>query len=236
MYCPTKTSSLSHFPFFASSHYTRYVYIEVQYIAAPVDCYHILLITTLPRTSSPFIVNMGSQKSSTQNPAPKRGTYIPRRPTDIRSPCTAINALANHGYIARSGRASEIYAAMGELGVGSMLGTFFTYPPFIELYIGVQATPPSWWSIISNPFSYALSSFAMRSPGQKDADGVACLNLDHLAKYNVVEHDISISRSDYAQGNNINPRQDLIEDLLESSSNGSTLTVADLVKTAQGKV
>ena len=124
---------------------------------------------------------MGSRKPTTDASAPQRGTYIPRKSADIRSPCPAINALANHGYIARNGRdvrAREIHAAMGELGVGSMLGTFFTYPPFIELHTGAQATLPSWWSMIGNPFAYVLSSFAMRNPGQKDVDGVACLNLD----------------------------------------------------------
>ena len=45
-----------------------------------------------------------------------------------------------------------------------------------------------------------------------------------------MEHDVSLSRSDYAQGDNLNPQPDLIKDLLASSSNGSTLTVADFVK------
>lgn len=175
---------------------------------------------------------MGSQNPPSNASASERGTYIPHKFTDIRSPCPAINALANHGYIARSGRnvrASEIHTALGELGVGSMLGTFFTYPPFIELHTGAQATPPSWWSMIGNPFSYALSSFAMRTPGQKDAEGVACLNLDQLGTYNVVEHDVSLSRFDYAQGDNHTPQPELIKDLLAASSNGSTLTVADFV-------
>ncbi|KAH9941300.1 Cloroperoxidase [Epithele typhae] len=42
-------------------------------------------------------------------------SYIPPRPTDSRSPCPALNALANHGYIPRDGRAltrAQLIAAL----------------------------------------------------------------------------------------------------------------------------
>ena len=52
--------------------------------------------------------------------------------------------------------------------------------------------------MISNPFAYMLSSFAMRKPDQEDAEGVACLNLDQLGMYNMVDYDASLSRFDHA--------------------------------------
>lgn len=176
---------------------------------------------------------MVSRKPTTNPSAPQKGTYMPRQPTDIRSPCPAIHTLANHGYIARSGRdvlASEIHSALGELGVGSMLGSFFTYPPLIELHTDASVPPPSWWSTLINPFAYMLSSFATRNPGQKDAEGFACLNLDQLARSNVAAHDVSLSQFDHAQVGNITSQPELIENLLAASSNGSMLTVADFVK------
>ncbi|KAL8824044.1 MAG: hypothetical protein Q9191_005341 [Dirinaria sp. TL-2023a] len=170
---------------------------------------------------------------SPTNVSPKRGTYIPSKPTDIRSPCPAVNALANHGYIARDGRnirASELHAALGELGLGSFMSTVFTYPPFIELPTDPQPSPPSWWDMISSPFAHALGGFAMRRPGQTDADGVAVLDLDQLARPNVVEHDVSLSRRDFAQGDNIRRQPDLISNLLAASSNGEKITLIDFVK------
>ena len=175
---------------------------------------------------------MSSEESSANAQASKRGTYLGRKPTDLRSPCPAVNALASHGYIPRDGRnvrAGDLYAALGEFGIGSFMGTLLTYPLFIEMHTGAKATPPSWWSVISNPFAYALSGFAMRNPDQKDADGVACLNLDQLSRHNVVEHDVSLSRYDYAQGDNHTPQPELIKDLLAASSNGSSLTMVDFV-------
>lgn len=177
---------------------------------------------------------MTSQPPSPTSPPLKRGTYHPHQPTDLRSPCPGINTLANHGYIARDGRSvrsSEIHAALGELGLGSFLATCFAWPPFLELHTG--PSPPkkeSWWSIIRSPFAYMLRGFALREPGQVDSEGVPCVNLDQLGRHNVVEHDVSMTRFDYAQGDNHTPQPELIANLLAKSGNGSTLTLADFVK------
>ena len=82
---------------------------------------------------------------------------------------------------------------------------------------------------MSNPLTKLLGKFALRDPGQVDAEGIACLNLDQLDRPNVVEHDVSLTRFDYAQGDNHTPQPELIKDLLAASSNGSTFTLADLV-------
>ncbi|KAL8697067.1 MAG: hypothetical protein Q9224_002485 [Gallowayella concinna] len=163
----------------------------------------------------------------------KRGDYAPVRPGDLRSPCPAINALANHGYLPRDGRnvrASEVLAGMNHYGLGSFLGSVFTHPIFLEKPQKDANAKSSWWSVIANPFAFAFAAFGMREAGQKDANGVACLNLDQLALHNVVEHDVSLTRLDYAQGDNITPQPDLIEELLASSSNGTTMTIDDFVR------
>ncbi len=53
--------------------------------------------------------------------------FIAPGPTDYRGPCPALNALANHGYIARNGYTSlqeSAGACTSVLGVGSC--TFFS--------------------------------------------------------------------------------------------------------------
>ena len=161
----------------------------------------------------------------------QRGDYAPVKPGDLRSPCPAINALANHGYIPRDGRnvrANEILDGMNQYGLGSFLGAVFTHPIFLE-QSSKSTKKPTWWNTLVHPFATAFASFGMREPEQRDADGVACLNLDQLALHNVVEHDVSMTRLDFAQGDNNTAQPQLIADLLASSSNGKTITIPDFV-------
>lgn len=59
--------------------------------------------------------------------------------------------------------------------------------------------------------------------------GQEYLNLDQLALPSVMEHDISLTRLDHQQGDNITLQPDLVRDLLASSSDGGkTLTAEDL--------
>ena len=162
----------------------------------------------------------------------QRGDYAPVKPGDLRSPCPAINALANHGYIPRDGRnvrASEVLNGMNQYGLGSFLGSLFTHPIFLERSSKTTKAQASWWNTLVHPFATAFASMGMREPEQKDADGVACLNLDQLALHNVVEHDVSLTRLDFAQGDNITAQPQLIADLLASSSNGKTITIPDFI-------
>lgn len=163
----------------------------------------------------------------------KRGDYAPSQPGDLRSPCPAINALANHGYLPRDGRnvrAPEFLKGMDQLGLSSLLGSLFTHPIFLEKKSATLAKASSWWSIIANPYAHVFAPFGLRQPGQKDSDGVACLNLDDLAAHNVIEHDISLTRLDFAQGDNCSAQPQLIEDLLASSSDGKTITMDDFAQ------
>jgi hypothetical protein len=181
------------------------------------------------------------------SPSLKRGEYSPSTASDLRSPCPLINSLANHGYISRNGReihASELTAAMNEVGLSKVLGAVFANPIFLEHKEPKTTTEQQKkdasqnsrsflgyiWYLIRNPWAILFSAFGMRNQGQKDSMGKICLNLDQLALPGVVEHDISLTRLDYAQGDNISRQPDLIKDLLASSSDGGkTLTMEDLI-------
>ena len=176
--------------------------------------------------------------STIQSTPLKQGTYAPRQPTDVRSPCPAINALANHGYIPRDGRnvrAAELHSALPELGIGRVLASLLVYPIFTEIQ-DPRRPAPSWWSILRDPFAYMFGPFAMRNPGQVDGDDVACLNLDQFARPDCVEHDVSLSRLDHAQGDNINPQAHLIHDIVSSSTDGSNLTLSNLALLRKARI
>lgn len=83
-------------------------------------------------------------------------------------------------------------------------------------------------SFISNPWSL-LAGFSFRTPGQVDGAGKPVLNLEQLALHNRVEHDVSLTRTDFHQGDNVKIQPDMVRDLLAASSDGGkTLTMADL--------
>jgi hypothetical protein len=170
--------------------------------------------------------------------APPRGIYAPSGPGDKRSPCPLINSLANHGYIARDGQnipASDLNAAMNEIGLSTALGAVFSRPIY-NLHQTTKTTHMRkrmgffrrLWLLIRNPWT-VMSMFGMRRWDQKNGKGTAVLDLDQLALPGVVEHDISLTRRDYLQGEGNNkPQADLIEDLLACSTDGKTLTMEDL--------
>ena len=84
---------------------------------------------------------------------------------------------------------------------------------------------PTWfWAFIRNPFACLLRRFGMRPPGQKDSSGIPYLNLDQLALPGAVEHDVSLTRRDIGQGDNITCQEDLVSGLISISSNGREIT------------
>lgn len=174
---------------------------------------------------------MSRTKPDETTPLLRKGSYRAPSPTDIRGPCPIINTLANHGYIARDGRniqASELRAAMSEVGVSLTLRQVLTSAVFLEHHDIPQAT--GFWPFIRNPFAYIFRTFALRAQGQVDASGVACLNIDELDRHDAVEHDVSMSRRDFAQGNNHSKQEDLVADMLASASDGKNITVDDWAK------
>ena len=148
-----------------------------------------------------------------------------------------VNALANHGYIERSGRKiymEDLNASMRHVGMSPLLGSVFAIPTYFEYHNPALAykTKPvgTWqriWSIIRNPYSF-FDYFGCWKPDQT-INGRKFLNLDDLASHGAIEHDVSLSRRDFAQeqGNN-DPQQDLIDAMLDHSFDGESLTIDDL--------
>ena len=67
----------------------------------------------------------------------------------------------------------------------------------------------------------------MRPPSQKDSSGIPYLNLDQLALPGAVEHNVSLTRQDIGQGDNITSQEDLVSGLISVSSNGKETTTED---------
>ncbi|OHE99459.1 hypothetical protein CORC01_05259 [Colletotrichum orchidophilum] len=86
----------------------------------------------------------------------------------VRGPCPMLNSLANHGYLARDGKAISMQDLIA--GLGSALH-------FNESLVRTLGTPAFATSTTGNPNTF---------------------NLDDIAKHNVIEHDGSLSRADYA--------------------------------------
>ncbi|KAL6715253.1 hypothetical protein ACLMJK_007517 [Lecanora helva] len=173
--------------------------------------------------------------------SPKKGEYAPPSSTSVRSPCPALNTLANHGYIPRTGKsvqASELYEGLKIFGLDATIRAVFAYPIFIQrddLPPDTSSAPPplpsaTWRDILTNPIGTALRGFGMRPPGQTNANGVAILNLDQLDIHNVVEHDVSMTRRDAAEGDNHTIDRELLAQLLASSTDGKVITLADFVE------
>ena len=179
----------------------------------------------MPSETSPLLPNL------------QKGTYSPSTPSDLRSPCPLINCLANHGHIPRDGRGvrpSELTAAMNEVGLSAALGAVFANPIFLEHKEPKSAAEQTKkdnaqqsrsflgyiWYLVRNPWAVLFSAFGMRRQGQTDSMGNRCLDLNQLGLSGVVEHDISLTRHDHQQGDNLSRQPDLIKDLLASSSDG----------------
>lgn len=167
-----------------------------------------------------------------------KGTYAPAGPGDKRSPCPMINSLANHGYLPRNGQnvlAYEMKAAMNEAGISATLGAVF-----VNTVYNIHHNPdneedkkgpgilPRVWQTLRDPWTL-LSRFGMRRPDQTDREGRPTVDLDQLALSGAVEHDISLTRRDYAQKEgNCARQEDLVSDLLSCSTDGKKITREEL--------
>lgn len=70
----------------------------------------------------------------------------------------------------------------------------------------------------------------MRDAHEVDSSGTPVLNLDQLSVHNAVEHDVSLSRRDFAQGDNHTSQKDLVEQIIHASSDGDVITTEDFAR------
>ena len=75
--------------------------------------------------------------------------------------------------------------------------------------------------------TYVLGRFGLRDINQRDSEGIKCLNLNQLARHNAIEHDVSLSRRDHAQGDNCTSQKDLVAAIVSSSTDGRCISTAD---------
>ncbi|WYZ36134.1 hypothetical protein EsH8_XI_000017 [Colletotrichum jinshuiense] len=174
------------------------------------------------------------------------GKYVRSPDSASRSPCPVVNALSNHGYIERDGKKiymADLTAAMRQVGMSPLLGSIFAVPTYFEYHNPDKAylqPPVSVWrkylGYLMNPYTY-FSYFGCWNPQQYDERGKKYLNLENLASHGAIEHDISLSRRDYAQdqGNN-KPQKDLIDDMINCSHDGETLTIDDLARFIKARI
>ncbi|KIV99284.1 uncharacterized protein PV09_09052 [Verruconis gallopava] len=98
--------------------------------------------------------------------------WKPAGPGDVRSPCPAINALANHGILPHDGK--NITKAMAVKALTSALHLDAT-----------TASVFAWGGVAANPNAEEHN-----------------FDLNHVDKHGWIEHDVSLSREDIAFGSN----------------------------------
>lgn len=136
------------------------------------------------------------------NPASE---WQPAQPGEGRSPCPALNSLANGGRIPRSGIASRsqlVSAIVNQLGVSTALAD-------------------------------KLTSAALEKFGKPGEGGEQVLHLQDLCEHGKLEHDASLTRQDAHVGDHAKVDPALVEQLLALSKNGQTLTLDDLATAHQ---
>jgi peroxiredoxin len=140
-----------------------------------------------------------------------KGEYRPAAQGDLRSPCPALNSLANHGLIPRDGRnitPDDLKDALQHIGVG----------------FDIRHT------LVKRAFKVhdETSHVGLRNPGQVNQAGIPVLDLDQTGRPHALEHDVSLSREDRALGDCIKPDPDLVDGLIQYPGNKESLTISDL--------
>lgn len=136
---------------------------------------------------------------------PAASGWQPAQPGEQRSPCPALNSLANGGHIPRSGiatRAQLVSAMVNRLGVSTALAD-------------------------------KLAVAAMEKFGKPGEGSEQVLHLQDLYEHGKLEHDASLTRQDTHVGDNAKVDPALVEQLLSLSKNGQTLTLDDLATAHQ---
>jgi hypothetical protein len=194
--------------------------------------------------SNPRQLNTVSFMASPSIVPLKRGAYTPPSSSDLRGPCPLLNSLANHGYLPRDGRdvgVDDLTTALKEVGLSSVLISMLSNPIFLERQQDIAKQSPSFLGrmryLIRNPWALLFDQFGVRPAGQTNALGRKYINLDQLSVHGEIEHDVSITRRDFAQGNNTTIQPDLVKELLAASSDGgSTLTAQDLASLRKRRI
>lgn len=158
-----------------------------------------------PRALRPRVVASNPKEIS-----PRAASYPPflgARPTDVRSPCPGLNALANHDICPRSGKGYTIPILTKCLAEGMNMGADFS------LVVGAAG-------IGSNPNPLSLQ-----------------FDLNQLDRHDVViEHDASLSRADASTGNNYSFNQTIWDTVLAYYGGMENATIPVAAKAKYNRV
>ncbi|KAI8619731.1 lipoxygenase [Chytriomyces sp. MP71] len=138
--------------------------------------------------------------------------YAPAGPSDLRSPCPALNTLANHGYLPRDGR-------------------LITADMLVKAVKQVFNMDPS--QLISTVFPVkSETNGGVRSVDQVTELGTECINLCDLGRHapHTLEHDVSLTRNDAYFGDNVNVVPGFVEALIAESTDGDVVSEDDLIR------
>jgi len=130
--------------------------------------------------------------------------FSPPADTDSRTPCPALNALANHGFLPHDGKA-------------------INHDSLKEYLTSVYG--------FSHAVSLGSVEVAWQLCGKFISGKKAPTDLHEFAKHNVIEHNASLAHADAAEGEVYAPvttDQGLLQDLVSRSADGQFLTIEDL--------
>jgi len=113
-----------------------------------------------------------------------------RGPPEGRSPCPGLNILANHGYLPRDGK----NISNERMEAALMAGFNMTHP-----------------------LASFVTSIILKSVGRP---GATTFDLADLRMHNAIEHDVSLTRYDYAQGDNYTLQPEMLEAVLNDIGDG----------------
>jgi len=144
------------------------------------------------------------------------GTYVAPGPTDCRSPCPALNTLANHGYLPRDGKNIDKEtlknAMVNVLGLSSIFG-------------GLFAKVATKKFAVSNTFSLCDALKSDHNSLAPPSSGI-----EHLASLTREDRTDFTTAGDLSQRA---PNSAQIDILLKSSKDGKMITIPDFVRARQ---
>ncbi|ORY43639.1 Cloroperoxidase [Rhizoclosmatium globosum] len=138
------------------------------------------------------------------------GKYIAPGPDHVRSPCPAVNVLANHGYLPRDGKN-------------------ITKPMIIDALKKLYNLSEKTGAFLADTVMDPENPLGVRPPGQ-EKDGIPYIHLNQLSTHNKMEHDVSLFHVDAALGDHTIPQPEMISTLISTSKDGRTITWKELAR------